>query len=114
MRAFMMYRSPLGASPMATPTFVEWERGCDRGPTEVVEARRWATLEFPHWLLLPMIAATLLLPAAMGRNQFRRWLRRKLSAAGLCADCAYDLRATADRCPECGTVPARKKKEISN
>ena len=53
----------------------------------------------PWWsvFLLTVCPSLLLLRAT--RRAFRD------RAAGLCPACGYDLRATPERCPECGSVP---------
>ena len=53
----------------------------------------------PHWMVVTLFG---ILPAA----RLIRRLRRRRFGRGLCAACGYDLRATPQRCPECGTVPA--------
>jgi hypothetical protein len=55
----------------------------------------------PHWSLFA-VTAPLPVVAVLLR---RRRRRRELVAAGRCHACGYDLRATPDRCPECGAVP---------
>jgi hypothetical protein len=59
-------------------------------------------LIIPCWLVA---AAALPLPALRGTRTFGRARRRRHMRIGACPECGYDLRATPDRCPECGMVP---------
>ncbi len=54
-------------------------------------------VSIPIWFLLLLFVP---LPA---RATFRMVRARRRHCAGLCRACGYDLRATPDRCPECGT-----------
>jgi hypothetical protein len=66
----------------------------------VFRARVWIV---PFWM---PVAGMAILPLvwAIGLRKLRRQRRK---AAGLCEDCGYDLRGSPERCPECGTIPAR-------
>jgi hypothetical protein len=54
----------------------------------------------PIWAILPASTTAMLLV------QMARARRTQRLNSGLCLRCGYDLRATPDRCPECGSVPA--------
>jgi hypothetical protein len=51
-----------------------------------------------HWLVAVAVG---LLPACRAAAGVR-----KAARLGTCPACGYDLRATPERCPECGTIPA--------
>lgn len=55
--------------------------------------------ELPLWV--PTILFGLLLTCFVGLPAYRR---RRLRALGRCVNCAYDLRGSTERCPECGTA----------
>jgi hypothetical protein len=61
------------------------------------------SLTVPHWLIVVLSAALPVRRAVTRRRQ--RVLSGRLRL-GLCPTCGYDLRASPDRCPECGTVDA--------
>jgi hypothetical protein len=69
---------------------------------QAIQARRSAiptpVIHSVHDLLLTGLF--LLLPSISTVMYTRRYQRKR---RGLCAECGYDLRATPDRCPECGT-----------
>jgi hypothetical protein len=52
----------------------------------------------PYWLIVALLGAgpALRIVASFARRRGRR--------GGHCRTCGYDLRATPDRCPECGTA----------
>jgi hypothetical protein len=67
----------------------------------VTNRSAWAA----HWMVA---AATAILPLVVGCRRWRATRRAARLRAGICPACGYDLRASPDRCPECGTVVATR------
>jgi hypothetical protein len=59
-------------------------------------------LTVPFWFA---VMATMALPVIWGGKRLRA---KAKMPAGHCSKCGYDLRATPERCPECGMVPSKK------
>ena len=77
------------------------------GKTAVCVGDQWL-IEIPLWMILAVSGG---LPAfqLIGTIKKRMTQRRRTD---LCRICGYDLRATPDRCPECGTAVAVARKEV--
>jgi hypothetical protein len=56
----------------------------------------------PGWMILLSLGA-----AGLSRKLWVSQRRREREGNQLCRNCGYDLRATPERCPECGVAPAR-------
>jgi hypothetical protein len=70
------------------------------------EGETWSFhVTVPHWLAVGLsgLMPTIYLPRAIRSIRGQRRQR-----AGRCVACGYDLRATPERCPECGTVSSKK------
>jgi hypothetical protein len=98
---FFHYRSPPG-QPLPWTASAGYENYVNTGPFTLARSHApdWNTLvvRVPHWFVFGLAAV---LPVT------RLLLRRKRRLPGCCASCGYDLRATPDKCPECGTVVAK-------
>jgi hypothetical protein len=70
-------------------------------------ATRFRIYAAPWWVF---VVVTAILPGAMLVRH--RKIRRR-ARTGQCIDCGYDLRASPDRCPECG-APATAKQAFNS
>lgn len=81
-----------------------------RGTTLGFEFRHWRkqtrtlredsrTVKLPYWFVVICLGVT---PTVRGLRFWRSRRRRKRGKLGLCPTCGYDLRASPQRCPECG------------
>ena len=73
----------------------------------VTNQEQWAVL-LPHWFVMILFA---LAPAHWTRTQLSG---RRRQHGSLCAACGYDLRETAERCPECGKEVAQREAVVES
>lgn len=80
---------------------LQWEWNDSTQPNLFMSVRYFSA---PCWLVSPALALWPLTSLFLLLRRRRR--RRHREFAGCCDQCGYDLRATPDRCPECGKVVA--------
>jgi len=81
----------------SVPNVVDWQDARFGYRYITDQANTIRCLWFPHWfpaLLFAILPGIRLVKIVRARRRYR---------PGLCPHCGYDLRATPERCPECGT-----------
>jgi hypothetical protein len=77
-----------------------WSQNHRRLPVTGEELTSHASM----WPIWPLVVLFALWPMIRWRHDLN--LKHRRHRLGLCPVCGYDLRATPDRCPECGTIVA--------
>ncbi len=79
------------------------------GPFESIHAinpnENYRAFAVHYWVPIAVLALPMLM---MGIRAVRPFLAYRRLARGMCPICGYDLRATPDRCPECGFVVTKQ------
>jgi hypothetical protein len=88
-------RGHFGLSEAYAPQHIRWDWAASGAPNSAVHL-----YGVPLWQLLILLAALPTTQFLVALVRFGRAQQRR--AAGCCPNCGYDLRATPDRCPECG------------
>jgi hypothetical protein len=70
------------------------------GPDPRMPGWRLRFVAFPHWFVA-VVCAVAGWPA--GTRRLKRYLINRRPVPGYCRHCGYDVRASGERCPECGT-----------
>jgi hypothetical protein len=88
------------------PFGLEEDWGMGTAGAAAVPVTEW--LVVVPWQFLMLVATLPCIPA--GFRLVHIYRRRRRNVRGLCPVCGYDLRASPDRCPECGAVPTARNK----
>jgi hypothetical protein len=89
-------------SPRSTG-ILGFARSSDEGVTGDGRTESDEEVQIPGWFAILFLVA---LPSFWLIRFWRQKTQQRDIDAGRCANCSYDLRATPNRCPECGCKPA--------
>jgi hypothetical protein len=97
--------SPLSSMGLfRTVEQIPYSDGVTNGPNSFAHVGAFCrSFVLPWWVLIGCLAV---LPLRRRIEKTREQIRQRRAAEGCCPRCGYDLRATPERCPECGTIPS--------